>query len=201
MTFEIFGCEIYVSVPFAAFIAMLFLLDRTGLMSLSLAGVLIHEAGHIIAMKAIKVMPIRIELKPAVVHIIKPKRIISYKDDIKVSLAGPAASAAAAIISAAVYFLFYKEDIMLWMTVVNSVLALFNLLPISELDGGKVLGNLLMLRFAAPDARKITTVISYFFVTLVIASGAALLWAGYKNATLLLTGIYMLILMLLKLKS
>lgn len=201
MTFELFGCEIYISVPFAAFVALLFLTDKTGMMSVTASALVIHELGHIAAMKLLGSMPERIELKPAVVHIVKPKDLMSYKKEIAVLAAGPLAGAAAAALSAALYFFAGQSDILLGLCTSNIALTLFNMLPISELDGGKILEYVLSMKLCAGSAKRISAAVSYVFTAALIAAGTAMLLCGYNNLTVLITGLYMLILMLLKLRK
>lgn len=201
MIFELFGCEIYISVPFTAFIALLFLTDKTGMMSVTASAVVIHELGHIIAMKLFGAMPERIELKPAVLHIIKPKRSLSYKKEIGILAAGPLAGTLAAAAGAALFFLIEKKEIFLWIFTSNAALSIFNMLPISELDGGKILEYCLSLKLTAVTAKKISLTISCLFVIAMVIIGAAMLLYGNNNLTILITGLYMFILMLLKMRK
>lgn len=200
MNFEVFGCKIYISVPFTAFIALMFLFDRTGTMGLSLAGAALHEAGHIVAMKLLGTMPKRIELRPAVVNIVKPQRAVSLADDIKILLAGPTAGMLAAAAATAIY-LFSAGRMWLCFAAVNATLTFFNLLPVSELDGGRILENILILKFSSDTAEKVMTAVSCIFTALVTAVGAAVAWSRRGSAALLICGIYLLMLTLLKLKS
>lgn len=201
MRFELFGCEIYISVPFAAFVALLFLFDRTGTMSVTASAVVIHEAGHIAAMKLLCAMPERIELKPAVLHIIKSKKALSYKNEILILAAGPLAGLLAAAVSAALFFIAGRKEIFMWLFASNAALTAFNLLPISELDGGKILEYFLLMRMPHENAERISALVSCIFVAGIIAAGAALLINGCGNPTVLTAGLYMLILMLLKLRG
>ena len=201
MTFELFGCEIYISVPFTAFIALLFLTDKTGMMSITALAVIIHELGHIAAMKLLSAMPRRIELKPAVLHIIKPKGALSYKKEIAILAAGPLAGAITAAISAAMYFFADKNEMFLWFCTSNMALTAFNMLPISELDGGKILEYVLSIKLTSESAKRISLAVSCIFIAILITVGAVMLLYGYNNLTVLITGLYMLILMLLKLRK
>ena len=62
MRFSVFGINFHISVPFVVLISFLLIIDKTGLMTASLAAVAVHELGHIIAMKSLKCLPKEIDL-------------------------------------------------------------------------------------------------------------------------------------------
>lgn len=79
-----------------------------------------------------------------------------YKDDLKVTLAGPLANLAVAIISALILGVFYKlglgfqsasiyiiiEAILTYVVYLNVMMFIFNLLPLPSFDGGSVIRDL-----------------------------------------------------------
>lgn len=79
-----------------------------------------------------------------------------YKDDLKVTLAGPLANLAVAIISALILGIFYKlgtgfqstsiyiiiEAMFTYVVYLNVMMFIFNLLPLPSFDGGSVIRDL-----------------------------------------------------------
>ena len=89
----------------------------------------------------------------------------------------------------------------LWFCTSNMALTAFNMLPISELDGGKILEYVLSIKLSSESAKRISLAVSCIFIAILITVGAVMLLYGYNNLTVLITGLYMLILMLLKLRK
>ena len=61
--FTIFGINLSVSVAFFGIYTLMIYIDKTGLMTASLAAVAVHEFGHIIAMKTLKCLPKEIGIR------------------------------------------------------------------------------------------------------------------------------------------
>ena len=107
---------------------------------------LIHESGHLLALKKNGARPRRIDVMPMGAVIVCPEGI-ACKEELAVALAGPAFSFAAAL---ACFFAFLLTGGVypLYACLINALLAFFNLLPLKKLDGGKALFNLLCVRGA-----------------------------------------------------
>ncbi len=83
------------------------------------------------------------------------------RDDILVSLAGPASNLLTAIAAGILWALFYRLGYMqqwlnqvLWMTIIYNVnFAVFNMLPIPPLDGSRILMNILPYEMARQYAQ------------------------------------------------
>ncbi|MDR1891611.1 MAG: hypothetical protein LBQ48_01155, partial [Oscillospiraceae bacterium] len=63
MTFTLFRCRFTISFYFAAMLAAMLLLDRTGIMPLSVFAALLHEAGHFLIMLACGQAPREVTLQ------------------------------------------------------------------------------------------------------------------------------------------
>ena len=105
---------------------------------------LIHELGHIFAMKRLGHIPRRIDVLPMGALIVCPEGIC-YKQDMLIALSGPLVSLLTGVFFLAVYFVF-NNTYLLFCGLSNLVLCLFNMLPIKKLDGGKALYCYLLWR-------------------------------------------------------
>lgn len=106
----------------------------TGLVLLLLA----HEWGHVLAIRLLGLGargPLFIPFLGAVVQLKRPPR--SLKCDAGIALAGPASGTLSALCCLAVY-LWVDTKIWLVLAYTGCILNLFNLIPCSPLDGGKV---------------------------------------------------------------
>lgn len=134
--------------------------------------VLLHEFGHILMAQARKIPTAGINLNMfGGVASIRLDRKTTGLDEFLVAIAGPVVSA----FLAAVGFLltpYVGHGLVLtfttYLTLVNFIMVVFNLLPAFPLDGGRVLRGLLRLKLDFTVATKIATYISY-----VVLSGAA----------------------------
>ena len=141
---------------------------------LGLAFAALHELGHLAAMAALRVRPGRICLTAAGMRIERPPGLrTSFSREIAIALAGPAVSLFLA-------GLFYAAPKVTPLPLppdfcyLNLGFALFNLLPVRQLDGGRALYFLLCTRLNEATANRIVRIASLaclFFAAL----GAALL--------------------------
>ena len=98
---------------------------------------LLHEAGHIAALRLCGARPRRVDLLPLGALIVCPEGL-SYSQEMLVALSGPVVSALCASACAVVY-LASGGIYPLFAFFVNSLLAAFNILPAAKTDGGKAL--------------------------------------------------------------
>ena len=141
MKFKLLGSEIYISFLFVAVISLMLATDKTGLALPTLFAVGFHEIGHLLAMWIIGTPPKSIRLIPASVQI---TRNISdgYKGDIKVALAGPIVNFIL-FLTLYINYLIFGNDGILYYSLINLIIGLFNLLPVTGLDGGTVLFSII----------------------------------------------------------
>ncbi len=102
-----------------------------------LLSALLHEFGHLCALKLLKYRFRRIDILPMGALIEVPEGI-SYRDEAIIAISGPLTSLFLSLVCA-VFFLLTKDVYTLFGVVINALLGIFNLLPASKLDGGKAL--------------------------------------------------------------
>lgn len=145
----------------------------------TLFAVVLHELGHIFCAKILKIQirKFNLSLLGARLEIAGE---ISYQDELLLALGGPLFGALGFAFSLfpALKFGF---PALLHFAIISLVLALFNLLPLETLDGGRILKCLFCLAFGLDTARKMMKIASFFtlflmwlfsvYIMLKIASG------------------------------
>ncbi len=191
MSFRLFNIKFYISVPFAVMIAFLLTMDSTGYMSASLFAVTLHEMGHLIAMKLTHCAPTSVKCCIGGVTMVG-KAFVTVKDNIVIALSGPIVN----IVSAAILWILGSITHTLWIlafSVVQFLVGAVNLLPVKGLDGGTVLSAILQKQTKfSPGV--ICSVVSIVTACIVLVVGLTVAVKNVSNPSLLLLGIYLIIL-------
>lgn len=185
------GTEIYVSFLFTAVIAFMLATDRTGLVIPTLLASLIHEAGHLFAMWIADAQPKRIRLIPASIQIVRglsPKR----EGEAAIAIAGPAANFAV-FLSLFLNYLLFKKQSVLEFSLLQLILCVFNLLPVSGLDGGTLLCLLLSKKYDVQKAEGIVRIVTALFAAAVFVTGVWMWVSGQFNLSVFIIAIYLAI--------
>jgi len=150
----------------------------------------LHEAAHIIAMKivgadiqAITLLPFGASVK------LGQMPIISYKNEMFISLCAPLLNGTIAII-----FIIIAKMLNIYLGFLiacNLIMCFMNLMPVSELDGGRALSSFLKILLPLQKAELISDIISVLFLVPIIALGIYFLISTGYNFSLLLIGIYL----------
>ena len=192
MRFRFFGTEIYISFLFSAVIAFRIATDRTGLVIPTLFSVLLHEVGHLIFMWIFECEPKSIKLVPASISITRGMSAKKY-GDLLISLAGPMVNLIM-FCSLYVNFLITKSAFSLDCALINLAFFIFNMLPVSGLDGGAVLKIILSKKFKDPlKAERIVRIITLTVGLLVGIIGITLIINGELNISVFIVAIYIII--------
>lgn len=185
------GVRCRVSIWFPMTLLLMMSLSVSYMVWLCLAASLVHECGHALMMWAVHDRPGRITVGLFGVHIERSAAAcLGYRKVCAVSLAGPVINVI--------------MGLLLWMlhcpiaSAVNGGLALFNVLPITSLDGGEALYALLCERTDEATANRISHYVSLVVLFPLAVVGFWLMLAERGNYTLLLMCIYLIFLLLLK---
>ena len=196
MKFKVFGTDVYISFLFAATVAFMLATDRTGIMLPTLFAVLIHESGHLFSMWAGGCAPKEIRLIPASVQIVEgfPRSDVHRT---WIILAGPLANIA---VGSAVFINYYltNSPVSLRFALLNAVLAVFNLLPVSGLDGGRLLCLLLCRYKDLYSALRIVRITSLILAAAVLILGVLLGINGNLNISVFITALYLAVCAIIK---
>lgn len=195
MRFSVFGVKLHISVPFTVMIAFLLIVDKTGLMSASLAAVAVHELGHIIAMRALKCLPKEISLRFGGI-LICGSAYCTFGENAVISFSGPFANF---LIFGALYPLGVLSGSLYLKSfaVVQAVEGAMNLFPVKGLDGGTLIK--LFLNYLNIKRRELVfNIISFTASVAIFVVGTAVAVENVSNPSLLLLGIYLIILNIIK---
>ncbi len=189
MKFKLFGTEIYVSFLFCAVLCFMLIIDRTGLVVPTLFAVLIHETGHLFAMWVADCQPRAIRLIPTSVQIV---RGFSSKrgGEVGITLCGPAANVAV-FLSLFINYKMFGSHQSLKFAVLNLVIALFNLLPVSGLDGGMLLESIISRYTDIYKAESIVRIITAVFAFFAFLLGVYLWVSGTVNISVFIVAAYL----------
>lgn len=160
--------------------ALLLILNEGDLLPF-LAALLIHESGHLAAVCACGLRPeeLRAELGGFTIKYEGG----GYIKDAAVAFAGPAASLTAALCSSLL-------NGPRFFTGLNAVFAVFNLLPISGLDGERALRSLISVFLPAEKVYRITLLSELFCLSALFYFGAAAA-LRHSNYTFLISAAYL----------
>ena len=196
MRFRIFNTEINISVFFPILVCFMLIVDTTGFMSASLFAVAVHEAGHLIIMRIMKCPPAKIEVSFAGV-LISGRYMTDRRENLLILAGGPLANIAAAL----VFFVLYSVSgkmILAADTVVEAAYAAINLVPVKGLDGGSITEEILDVILGTERSRLIMSVLSVLIAAMTVIAGITLIIKSRNNPSLLLLGIYLVILNIVK---
>lgn len=150
----------------------------------------IHEMAHTIIGLILKLKPKTLEIQPFGVGIIFESFENSERNKIIIALAGPITNILIALI-----FIFIKIKVQTTIVNVNILLAMFNLIPIYPIDGGRILKAILTTKEGKERAETAINKVSN--ITLIIITLlSSILILVYKNIGLFIIIIYLWILVM-----
>lgn len=174
-------------------VALLYYLDNSGVIGWVLVSSLLHEMGHWLAVKRMggEIRLLRLSCAGAELHLSAAK-VLLPQQMVLAALAGPVVNLLLALGSMWLAGRGVGERLYLFAGI-NLGLACFNLLPVSWLDGGRALENLLIWLGLEKLGETIVDISSKVILLLLLIGGGLLLWQSEgKNFTLLIAGIWML---------
>ncbi len=137
ISFKIGKTNLTLCFSFLAVVTLCVLLYGERIILLSVISCLLHECGHIIAMKAFGVSIREVRLYGGGMKITCAPKLLTFSKELSIALSGAALNFLICILSA-----FYFKT----LSVINLTLGTFNLLPIGYLDGGRAT-DLILERF------------------------------------------------------
>ena len=129
-----------------------------------ICAVILHESGHLLCALVLKIKIQRFDISLLGARI-KTKHELSYVDEIIFALGGPLAG----ILGFAFTFNFafsnislpFCQSFLFPFSILSLCLSIFNLIPLTSLDGGRILNCALCMIFSLDTAEKIMRFISF----------------------------------------
>lgn len=196
LRFKLFGVSIRIDFLFVALVCLFLILDKTGISTIALAVCFIHEMGHIIMFFLVGYKPKELAFKVTGISLIKPISALNYKKEVLVQLAG---SGTNLIIFSLLCHTTNSISNVSIFAVTNLVIGVFNLLPLKNFDGGKLLEITLLRLFSISFAEGICTVIDLAFIFIMLTSSVYAFFTSQQSLTLIVITLYLMITALMKL--
>lgn len=151
---------------------------------------LIHELAHMLTGILLKLKPKTLEIQPFGIGIIFESFENTEKNKIIIAMAGP-------LINILIALFFSSIDVNVKDIIINCniILAIFNLLPIYPLDGGRILKALIKMKSTGEIAEKIINKISNILMILITVLSSVLILI-YHNIGLVLIVAYLWIIVI-----
>ena len=168
-------------------IALLYYFDRSGVFGWVLAAGLLHEMGHLAAIRCMgeHIKYLRLSCVGAELRLSAAKTLSAGQMAVA-ALAGPGVNFLLALGSVRLASHGMGEKLYLFAGI-NLGLALFNLLPVNWLDGGRVLENLMIWLGMDEFGKAAVDISSKVVLALLLLGGLLLFWQSEgRNFTLLL---------------
>lgn len=187
MTGKLFGIQFAVSFWFFAVLFFFVWVGRELFLFYMLLPVIVHEFGHI-AVIAARGGIRGIDLRPFGIGIIPTRDCFGLGEEFVIHSAGILVNL---LFAAGLYVFCYQTVRIRLLVAVNLAVALFNLLPIGDLDGGRLM-RLAVHRWLSPDTAYIVSrLASFLALTPLFAVSVFLLLGEGRNVTLLITCLYL----------
>ncbi|MCL2562769.1 MAG: peptidase M50 [Oscillospiraceae bacterium] len=177
---------------FVLMAALVFLFDSGGLVPLIVFVALVHELGHFAAIRVFGGRVLRLHLGLVGLRIDYEGRRVGYGGEIVIALMGPIFNLGLAY-GASLFGRHVGSEGAFFLAGVSLGAAVFNLLPIYQLDGGRALYCFMAWTVDADWAARVICVLSCVLIFAMLAAGVVLfLWSGW-NFTLLTAAVWLLI--------
>ena len=182
--------RIKINIQIFAIIIILILTKQIEIYAWLMLFILIHELAHMFTGLFLKLKPKTLEIQPFGIGIVFESFENTEKNKIIIAIAGPLINIIIAIIFG---FINIKSQYIIINA--NILLAIFNLIPIYPLDGGRILKSIIKIHGKQENTEDIINKTSNILVIIITAISSILILI-YKNIGLLLIIIYLWIIVI-----
>jgi len=153
---------------FIPYVIILIILGLNGQILIAFLLAFLHELVHYFVARSYGYSAFSIDFLPIGAHLtLMNLDEASPQEDLIISFSGPAANILAAVIFCFIS-IYIKTDIISLLFKANLTLGLFNLLPLIPLDGGRILRDILSIRYVYKKGQNITILISIIIGTIML---------------------------------
>lgn len=191
LNLKIFDIKIKISFLFVAFLSLMLVIDATHKTLLCIFATLLHEFGHMFAILLLHKKIYEIRLNLSSIDIVNKKSNLAFKKEIFITISGSLMNFLAAVVINSVNSTINSGLLRIFF-VQNVLIGMFNLLPISTLDGGQLLFLMLEKKFSHKTAYKITQVISCLTLIPIAILSFIIIFNSKYNFSLLFLCIYLI---------
>ncbi len=197
MKLRLFSTQLWVSYPLICVVAIVILLGGAGRFLPCAAAVVIHESGHLTAMKLLGYFPERIKISPVEITITDSSRHDrTPKQNLLIIFFGPFFN----FICFLPIYLLYLMGIgrALPYAAAQLSVGLFNLLPVMSLDGGQMIFIFLCAFFPSGTSETAVNVLTIVALVPLAFMGFMILFESKYNFSLLLVCVYLMVSLLFR---
>lgn len=195
MRFKFFGTQVHIGFMFSAVVMLLMIFDKSYTAVFALIAAVLHEFAHLSCLIFFEQPPKKVELNALGMKIIREQETkLSLEKEAVVALAGPTMNFLIAVFTAMMPNMKWASKAI----AINLSLAIFNLLPIFELDGGRAIYFLLCTKTQEKTASRVLTALSCVTLFFLYLLGFLVLFKTKYNFTLITATIYLTILTITK---
>ena len=152
---------------FSLLVAFAMLVSANQYTYVSLLAASIHEAGHLVAAKILKIKLTEMKFDFLGARLMISKNIISYSKEIILCAFGPLFNFLSAIIVYIITLILPTDHSLITFFIFASVaLGVLNLLPIKSFDGGRIAESALCFSLSPSSSKKVVEVLSFITVFL-----------------------------------
>lgn len=182
--------RVKINIQIFAIIILLILTKQIEIYAWLMLFALIHELAHMFTGLILKLKPKALEIEPFGIGIVFESFENTEKNKIIIAMAGPLINIIIAIIFS---FIHIKSQMLIINA--NVLLAIFNIIPIYPLDGGRILKSIIKIKNKQEKTEDIVNKISNALMIAITAISSILILM-YKNIGLLLIIIYLWIIVI-----
>lgn len=195
MRFKFFGTDVHIGFMFSAVVMLLMILDKSYTAVFALMAAVMHELAHLSCFLYFGQTPKKVDFNALGMRISRGQDTnLSLGQEAVASLAGPFINIFIALLTLSTS----KVEWASRATAINLSLAIFNLLPVFELDGGRAIYYLMCIKFQEKTASRVLTVLSVITLFLLYSLGFLVLFRSGYNFTLIAATVYLTILTVAK---